>query len=156
MIKKESSLGARHGPTERQRIYFQAHNTLRKATNKGHSTTFDRILNSPRYGDSLTKIGWDEHIFAACDAIASEYHSYIATKWERSRSENSSKLVLNSEGANGPVDQRGDYKEEKKICDRLCSEYAATVGYVNTRIHPKDQVRQKDQTNNRKYMKMIF
>ena len=100
-------------------------------------------MNSPRYRDSQTKLGWDEHVCAASDVIASEDHSHIAARWERSRNENSWKLVLNSEGANGPVDQRGDYKEAKTTCDRMYREYAATAGYVNTRIHPQDQVRQR-------------
>ena len=88
----------------------------------------DRFLNSSRYRDSQTKIGWDENIGAACDAIASEDHSYVATR--RSRNENSWELVLNSEGANGSVDQRDDFKEAKKTCDRLYREYAATTGFV--------------------------
>ena len=49
----------------------------------------DRFLNSPRYRDSQTKTRWDEHICAAYDVIASEDYSYIATRWERSRNENS-------------------------------------------------------------------
>ena len=80
---------------------------------------------------------------AACDVIGPEDHCYIATRWERSRNENSWNLVLNSDGANGPVDQRDDDKEAKKTCERLYREYAAAAGYVNTRIHPQDQVRQR-------------
>ena len=82
----------------------------RKQKKHGHRTILDRFLNSPRYRDSQTNVGWDEHICAFHDVIASEDHSYISTRWERSRNENSWKLVLNSEGANGPVDQRDDYK----------------------------------------------
>ena len=91
----------------------KAHNTLRKANNKGYKTILARFLNSPRYRDSQTKIGWDEffhfgqipeqsalsrltnqnrvgwNICAAYDAIASLDHSYITTRWERSRNENS-------------------------------------------------------------------
>ena len=50
------------------------------------------------------------------------------------------KLVPNSETANGPVNQRDDYKEANKTCDTLHTEYAATAGHVNTRSHPQDQV----------------
>ena len=35
VIKKGPSHGARHGPTESQRIYFKAHNTLRKEQKHG-------------------------------------------------------------------------------------------------------------------------
>ena len=109
--KKGPSHGARHGRIERQRIYFKAHNTLRMAKKHVHKTILDRFLNSPRYRDSQTQIGWDEHICAAYDVIASEDHSYSKTRWKRSRNQNSWKLVLNSDGANGPVDQRDDNKE---------------------------------------------
>ena len=47
-----------------------------------------------------------------------------------------------SEGANGPVDQRSDFKEAKKTCDKLHREHAATARCGNTRIHPQEQVRQ--------------
>ena len=78
--------------------------------------------------DSQTNTGWDENICTVYDVIASEDHCYIATRWERSRNENSWKLVQNSGGANGPVDQRDDYKEAKKnlwqaaqrTCSRIC------------------------------------
>ena len=52
-------------------------------------------------------------------------------------------IVLNSEGADGPVDQRDDFKDAWKFCDKLHRKYTATAGYVNTRIHPRDQVRQR-------------
>ena len=41
-----------NGPTERQRIYHKAHNTLRKANKKGHKTMLARFLNSPRCRDT--------------------------------------------------------------------------------------------------------
>ena len=61
--------------------------------------------------------------------------------------------MLNSEGANGPLDHRDDCKETKKTCNRLYRKYAAPA--VNTGTHPQDQV-DKDQNNNSKDMKMIF
>ena len=57
VVKKGPSHGARHGPTERQRIYFKAHNALSKAKKHGHKTILDRFLNSSRYRDSQTNIG---------------------------------------------------------------------------------------------------
>ena len=110
VIMKGLSHGARHGPTEGQRFISKLTMHSGKQKKHGHRTILDRFLNSPRYRDSQTNVGWDEHICAFHDVIASEDHSYIATRWERSRNENSWKLVLNSEGANGPVDQRDDYK----------------------------------------------
>ena len=94
MIKKGPSHGARPGPTERQRIYYVAHNTARKARKHGHKTTLERFLNSPRYRKSQTAIGWDEELCARYDAITAHYHSKIVTVAERGRNENSWKLVL--------------------------------------------------------------
>ena len=73
-----------HGPIERQKIYFMAHNAAR----------MDRFKGCQLYRDS------QPNTCAAYDVIASD-HSCIAATWERSRNENSWKLVLNSEGANG-------------------------------------------------------
>ena len=101
MIKKGPSHGARHGNTERQIIYYAAHNAARKE----YKSMLDRFLNSPRYRTSQTAIRWDEEFCAKYDSIAAEDHSYIVTQAERSRNENSWKLVLNTSGKIGPIDQ---------------------------------------------------
>ena len=118
VIKKGPSHGTRHGNTERQRIYYAAHNAARKARKKNYKTA----------------MGWDEDFCARYDAIAD-----IAKQAERSRKENSWKLALNTSGKNGPMDQRDDYREAKKTHERLFQEH----GKGNTRLHPKDQVRQR-------------
>ena len=131
VIKKNPSHGARHGPTERQRMYHEAHNTLRIANKKGYKTMLARFLNSPRYRDSLTNIVWDENTCIAYDEIAKEDHSYVATRGERSRNEKS-------------LHQRDDYQEAKKTCNKLYKEYAATAECGDTRIiHPQEHVRQR-------------
>ena len=106
VIKKNPSHGARHGPTERQRIYYNAHDMLRKARKKRHNTTLERFQNYPLYRDSLTNIGWDENTCIAYDEIAKEDHSYVGTRGERSRTR--TRGDLNAEGANGPLGQRTD------------------------------------------------
>ena len=50
----------------------------------------------------------------AYDDIEKEDHSYNATRAERSRNKRSWRLVLNAEGAQGPLDQRNDYKQVKE------------------------------------------
>ena len=130
LIKKNPSHGARHGPTERHRIYHKAHNMLRKAHKR--STT-------PYWKDSRTIL----YTCIAYDEIAKADHTHVATKGERSRHENSWGLILNAEGANGPLDQRDDYTEAKKTCNKLYKEYAATAGCGNTTIHHQEQVRQR-------------
>ena len=103
VIKKGPSHGTRHGNTERQIIHYAAHNAARKARKEEYTSTLDRFLNSPRYRKSQTAIGWDEEFCARYDAIAAEHHSKIATQGERSRNENSWKVVLNTSGKNGPM-----------------------------------------------------
>ena len=63
--------------------------------------------------------------------------------------------MLNSEGANGPLDHREDCKEAKKACNRLYRKYAATAGVSSQEFILKNKF-DKDQTNNLKDMKMIF
>ena len=46
-------------------------------------------------------------------------------------------LQFDPEGANGPLDQRSDYKEAKETCNKLYKEYEATAGCGNTIIHPR-------------------
>ena len=58
---------------------------------------------------------------------------------ERSRNEHSWKLAPNTSGKNGPMDPRDDYQEGKRTHERLYEEH----GKGNTRLHPKDQVRQR-------------
>ena len=52
VIKKGPSHGARHGPTERQRIYHKTTIHSEKQTKRVTKTILDRLLNSPRYRDS--------------------------------------------------------------------------------------------------------
>ena len=68
-----------------------------------------------------------------------EDHSYIATAAEQQRRENTWVLMLNSSGPNGPMNQRGDYAEAKKICQRLYQE----SGQAHRRLHPREQVRSR-------------
>ena len=120
-------------------MYYAAHNAARKAKKKKCKSILDRLLKSPRYRKSQTDIGWDEEVCARYDATAAEDHFYIATQAERSRNENSCKLVLNTSGKNGPVDQRDDYQEAERTNQRLYEEH----GKGNTRLHTMDQIRQR-------------
>ena len=49
------------------------------------------------------------------------------------------KLVLNTSGTNGPMDQRDDYKEVRRTHERLHEVH----GKGNTRLHSNDQVRHR-------------
>ena len=70
MHKKNPSHGARHGPTMRQKIYYEAHNMLKKARRKQCSTILERFQTDFLYRESLTNIGWDESVTMAYDDVA--------------------------------------------------------------------------------------
>ena len=119
VIKKGPSHGARHGNTERERIYYAADNAARMARKKKCKSILDRFLKSPRYQKSQTDIGWDEEFCARYDTIAAEDLSSIATQAERSRNVNSWKLVPKTSVRNGPMDQRDDCQEAERTHERL-------------------------------------
>ena len=119
VIQKGPSHRRRHENTERQRIYHAAHVSSRKATKKGFKSMRDGFLRCPIHRQTQLDVGWTEDHCARLDEIAPEDHSYIATVAERARCENTWVLVLDSSGPNGPMHQREDYQEAKRICGRL-------------------------------------
>ena len=74
-----------------------------------------RFLRCPTSRQSQLDIGWTEEHCARLDASATEDHSYIAEAAERARRGNTWVLVLDSSGPNGPMNQREDYQEAKRI-----------------------------------------
>ena len=68
--------------------YYKAHEMLKKAQKKQYKTILERWYNDDNYRKSLSDIGWNEEGIMQYDKIALEYHSYTATKEERSRNEN--------------------------------------------------------------------
>ena len=129
----------RHGNTERQKIYHQAKLASIKAKKKDYKSVQDRCLNCPICRQSQLNIGCTEEHCQKLDEIAAEDHSYVATTAERARRENTRVLVLNSSGPNGPMNQREDYQEVKKTCQRLFQE----SGQAHHRLHPREQVRMR-------------
>ena len=125
------------------RLILHIHSMLRKAQKKKCNTTLEIFQQGSLYRDSLTKIGWDENIMIARDEIEKEDHSENAMRGERSRNENSWRLVLNAEGSNGPVDQSDDCNEAMEICNRLYKERSAIAGCGTTPILPQQQLRQR-------------
>ena len=85
VIKKNSSRGAKHGPCERQRMYYQAKQMLKKARQQKHGR--HPTILSRWYGDesSLYAIGWREKQIMFHDRIALEKHIYVATRAERTQ-----------------------------------------------------------------------
>ena len=57
VIKKGPSHGAQHGPNVRQRIYFIAHNALRKSKRKNYKSILDRFKRCQLHRDSQISKG---------------------------------------------------------------------------------------------------
>ena len=145
VIKKNPTHGARHGPSMRECMYSKAHDMLRKARKHksgGHETILERWNNDGKYRKSLSDVGSPEEGIIQYYEIALEDYSNTATREERSLHENSWKLSSNAEGANGPLNQRDDFKDGQETCKRLYHEHTAITGCGYTPIPPQQQVRQ--------------
>ena len=133
--KKNPSHGAWHGPTMRQKIYHKSTICLKRTGESSAAQSWKGSKQIFFIGNHWpTLAGWERH---------NGDHSYNATRGERSRNERSWRLVLNAEGAQGPLDQRDDNKQAKETCNKMYKEHAATAGCGNAPIHPQQQVRQK-------------
>ena len=83
----------------------------------------------------MSDIGWAEEGIIQYDRIALEDHSYTATREERSRHQKSWKLSLNSEGVQGPLNQRSDLKGAKQTCKKMSQEHtheSSDKGAINS------------------------
>ena len=65
VVKKGPSHGARHRNTERQRIYYAAHNAARKARKEEYKSILDRLLKSPRCRKSQSTIDGTKNVAPA-------------------------------------------------------------------------------------------
>ena len=137
--KRDRLMGETTGIRKGRESTMQPMSLLEKAIKKGYKSTRDRFLRCPIYRQSQLDIGWTEVHCARLDEIAAEDHSYIATAAERARRENTWVLVLNSSGPNGPMNQREDYQEAKRICKRQYQE----SGQAHHRLHSREQVRMR-------------
>ena len=147
-IKKNNKRGARHGPSERQRMYYKAQEMLHKAGQKkhgGHSSFLARWHNEYSYRDSLTRIGWTEQDIMLFDRITWENHSYVATRAERIRNSEHWILKLNQDGAQQPLNQRPDFAQTKRECKRLHDEYMARTPQEYRTSPRSQQVRRREE-----------
>ena len=128
VINKNSSHRAKHGPSERQRMYYKAKEMLQKARQEKHgsySSILARWNNDYESRNSLSLIGWTEQDIMLFDRSALENHSYVATKAERIRNSTHWIPTLNQEGAQQPLNQRPDFAQAKRECKRLHDEHLA-------------------------------
>ena len=82
VIKESLVRGAKHGASERQRMYYKAKDMLQKARQPKHGeckTILERWHNDDKYRESLSKIGWTDEQIIQYDELALD-HSYISTR----------------------------------------------------------------------------
>ena len=110
VIKKKNKRGAKHGPSERQRMYYNFKNMLHKAGQKkhgGHSSILARWHSDHKYRDSLTRIGWTEQDIMLFDRIALEIIHTSQKKLREFETQNIGfwnwiRMVLSSRWINDP------------------------------------------------------
>ena len=98
VIKKNLKHGAKHGASERQRMYYKAEEMLQNARQPKHGgseTILERWHKDNDYGKALSEIGWTEEQIIQCHKLALEDHTYIATPKERAHNEKNWVLSLN-------------------------------------------------------------
>ena len=109
VAKKNSSRGAKHEPSERQKVYYQAKQKLSKARQGGkhgcHPAILSRWYGDEEYRKSLSAIGWKEHHIMLYDRIGVEKHIYIATRAERLQNSKHWILTNSAEGPQQPINQ---------------------------------------------------
>ena len=147
MIKKNSNRGAKHGPSERQKMYCQAKQMLEKARqgkHGGHPTIPSRWYGDEEYEKSLSAIGWKEHHIMLHDRIALEKHICIATRAERIENSKHWILTANAEGGTQQsLNQRPDFAQAKRECKRLHDEHLARTQQEYRDIPRSQQIRQR-------------
>ena len=106
VIKKNSSRGAKHGPSERQRMYNQAKQMLKKARQQKPSFTMVRQSNVQR--------------LVVCHRVERNTQCFLTESPWRSTSTSSQELkefnnskhwilTINAEGPQQPLNQRPDF-----------------------------------------------
>ena len=77
--QKNLTHGAKHGASERQRMYYKAKEMLQNARQPKHGdykTILERCHKDDNYRKSLSDIGWTEEQIIQYDELALEDHSW--------------------------------------------------------------------------------
>ena len=141
VIKKNLTPGAKHGASERQRMYCKATDMLPKARQPkhgGHKSMLERWHTDAQYRKSLSDIGWAEEQVTEYDKIALESHSHVTTRSERIHKSKHWILGLNQDGVQQPLYQQPDLAQAKRECKRLHDEHV-TRTQQDYRTIPRDQ-----------------
>ena len=146
LIQKNSSRGAKHGPSERQRMCYWAKQMLKKARQQKHGrhpTILSPWYASQTYRDSLCAIGWREKHIKLYNRIALEKHIYVATRAEIIQNSKQWSLTINAERPQQPLNQRPDFAQAERECKRWHDEHLARTQEEYRTIPRSQQVRQR-------------
>ena len=128
VIKKNRSRGAKHGPSERHRMYYQAKPMLKKGTpekaRKPPNNTFT-MVRQRNVQEFVVADRVERKKIMLYDKIALEKHIYVATRAESIQNSKHWILTLNAEGPQQPLNQRPDFVQAKRECNRLHDEHLA-------------------------------
>ena len=127
MIKKGRLHGARHGITEEQKKYYEAHNARKRCLKRNYEGIHGRFLRDPEYRDSQPKLVWTEQKCIEMDKLAQEDHSYSLSREEFKRYHGQWYLTLNMSGKNAPMRLRSDFRAAVSIKNRLHQESGEEV-----------------------------
>ena len=148
VIKKNSSRGVQHGPSERRKMYDQATQMLKNARQEKHGrhpTILSRWYADEEYRKSLSAIGWEEHHVMLYDRIAVEKHIYTATRAERIQNSKHWILTINAGGGTQQsLNQRPDFAQAKRECKRLHDEHLARTQEEYRAIARSQRMRQRN------------
>ena len=115
----------------------------RQQKNGRHPTIVSRWYASESYRNSLYAIGWREKRIMLYDRNALEKHLYVATKAERIQNSKHWILTINAEGPQQPLNQRPDFAQAKRECQRLHDEHLASTQEECRTIPRSQQIRQR-------------
>ena len=147
VIKKNSSRGVKHGPSERQKMYYQGRQMLKNARQGQHGrhpTILSRWYADEENRKSLSATGWKEHHLMMYDRIAAVKHIYTATRAERFQNSKHWILTINAEGGTQQsLNQRPDFAQARRDCKRLHDEHLTRTQEAYRAIPRNQQVRQR-------------
>ena len=122
---------------------------LKKARQKkhgSHPTILARWYASETYRTSLSRIVWREHHVMLHDRIAVEKHIYVTARAERIQNSKHRILTINAEGPQPPLNQRSDFAQAKRECERLHDEHLAMTQEEYRTIPRSHHIRQRKRT----------
>ena len=129
VIKKNRKRGAKHAPSERQRMHHTAKYMLHKGPSEKARTPPNDTCTVVRQRIVQRFVcmtpGQEKKNIMLYDRIALEKHFYDATRAERIHNSKHWILTQNEEGALKPLNQRPDVAQAIRECKRLRDEHLA-------------------------------